>query len=115
MKSSNINHKDSPYIQNEPNKKEYTTCSNCRKKFYDETQLIQHYQICFNARDFNQNINEVINIISNNQVISNLANSESNPFIPDNLNEYIDWEIHKNENTGINMWIQKEILKPEGK
>ena len=42
-------------------------------------------------------------------------NTESNPFIPDNLNEYIDWESNKNEETGIIIWHQKEIKKPNRK
>lgn len=86
-------------------------CQNCQLKFSTEDALIIHYQNCLNNI---HNVNEVINFINVNSMIQNQL-KEANPFIPDNLNEYIDWELIKNEDTGINNWIQKQILTPSSK
>lgn len=90
-----------------------TLCHNCNKRFRDE-DLIMHYQVCFNNNHNSQQINEVINFINSNNNILNQIN-DANPFVPDNLNEYIDWELKKNPDTGINIWFNKGKLYPTGK
>lgn len=93
-----------------------TICHNCNRRFRDE-DLIVHYQICFNRQSsINQQVNQVINFInSNSEILASQINNDSNPFVPDNLNEYIDWELKKNPNTGINIWYNKGVVTPSGK
>lgn len=94
----------------------YIVCQNCNKRFYKEDDLITHYQICFNSGVYQRQAQELINMVHTNNVASLLgSNTETNPFLPDNLNEYVDWELIKNKDTGVNLWIHKGLQKPTGK
>ena len=90
-----------------------TVCQNCNSKFYTDDELVAHYQMCWNK---SQHYNQVINFINSNNNSMTYSNLEvdHNPFVPDNLNEYVNWIMNKNPNSGINLWLQKEIVKPSG-
>lgn len=58
------------------------------------------------------NYNEIISFLRGEGTFSF---SESNPNEPENLYEYIDWSLTKNEETGLEIWKKNEIVKISSK
>jgi len=105
---SNIQDTDrnNPYSNSRPFQR--NECGRCRQSFNTENELLQHYEICFGGEG-NNSIPVLNNIVSFD--VNAVNTPETNPFIPDDLYEYIDWEVETDEESGINTWKNKGVIK----